>query len=64
MVIFVLGFIGLVVSLAEGPEEIGSKVPLALLFIFIMGFGIFVEAKMKDNAYDQFGEMEGNRGFG
>lgn len=64
MIIFVLGFFGLVISLAEGPEEIGSKVPLALFFTFIMGIGIFLEAKMKGNDPEIFGEMESKRGFG
>jgi hypothetical protein len=63
MIIFMLGFGGLVLSLAEGPKEIGSKVPLALFFLFIIGFGVVVEIKSKDNL-DEFGEMESRGGFG
>ena len=64
VIIFVLGFIGLVFCLVEGKGEIGSKIPLTLFFTFIMGLGIFVEAKLKDGSYDEFGEMESPRGFG
>jgi len=64
MILFILGFTGLVISLAEGPEEIGSKIPLALFFLFIIGMGVFIEDKMKDSNADVFGEMEGSRGFG
>ena len=63
MILYLLGFIGLVVCLAEGPGEIGSKVPLALFFLFILALGIFIDFKMNDLP-DEFGEMEGNGGFG
>ncbi len=64
VVIFILGFSGLVFCLAEGSEEIGSKVPLALFFLLIISIGVIVEIKMKDPSSDTFGEMEGSRGFG
>lgn len=64
MIIFILGFSGLVICLAEGNGEIGSKVPLALFFTFILGLGVFVDIKMKENNSDVFGEIESPRGFG
>lgn len=64
MIIFILGFCGLVFSLAEGQEEIGSKIPLALFFLSIMGVGIAIYIKTTDNQYDTFGEMSSPREFG
>ncbi len=64
VVIFVLGFIGLVTSLAENSGQIGGKVPLALFFLFIIGMGIAIEIKLKKGDSDTFGEMESNKSFG
>ena len=63
VIIFIFGFIGLIVCLAEGQGQIGSKVPLALFFLLIMGSGIAIQIK-SDSNLDEFGEMEGNRGYG
>lgn len=62
MIIFILGFCGLIFSLADPSSGIGGKVPLTLFFLFIIILGIIIESKMKDNI-DTFGEMEGG-GFG
>ena len=64
MIIFILGFSGLVFCLAEGSGQIGSKVPISLFFLFIISVGVVIEIKMKDHANDTFGEMEGTGGFG
>ena len=62
MIIFILGFVGLIFSLADSSGQIGSKVPLALFFLFIISVGVVIEIKMKDGSSDIFGEMEsGNR---
>ncbi len=64
IVIFVLGFSGLVYCLAENSGQIGSKVPIALFFLFIITIGVIVEMRMKDSSSDTFGEMESPREFG
>lgn len=63
VIIFILGFSGLVFSLADTSGQIGGKIPLSLFFLFIISVGIMIEIKSKGND-DTFGEMEGNREFG
>ena len=63
MIIFILGFSGLIFVLAESPGQIGGKIPLALFFLFVIIIGVIVESKLKDKDNDTFGEMEG-KGFG
>lgn len=63
MIIFILGFCGLVFSLAESSGQIGGKVPITLFFLFIISIGVVIEIKMKDKSNDTFGEMESG-GFG
>lgn len=62
-IVFVLGFGGLVICLADGSEQIGGKVPLSLFFLFIITLGVIIEMKSKDKNSDVFGEMD-NGGFG
>ena len=64
VIIFILGFSGLVFSLADNSGQIGNKIPLALFFLFIITVGVIIEMKMKQGDSDIFGEMESNRGFG
>ena len=63
VVIFVLGFCGLVFSLIDNSGEIGSKIPLSLFFISIIIVGIVLERAPKDRIDDVFGEVERPRGF-
>ena len=63
MIIFVLGFSGLVFSLAETSGGIGGKIPLTLFFVFIISIGIMIELKLKEKEGETFGEMEGKGGF-
>lgn len=63
MVIFILGFSGLVFCLSENSDQVGSKIPLTLFFLVIISIGIMVEIKMKDKNNDTFGEMDSG-GFG
>jgi len=58
--IFILGFCGLVFSLVDSSGEIGSKIPLSLFFIFMMGFGIIVELAPGEQTDDIYGEREGS----
>ena len=64
MVIFMLGFCGLVFLLIDDAGEIGSKIPMAVMFIFIILIGAFVEFYRGDMLDDTFGEKEAPRGFG
>jgi FtsH-binding integral membrane protein len=65
MILYILGFVGLVISLAEGANEIGSKVPLVLFFIFIMGIGIWLESYLiNDDEYEGHEQMSNVGGFG
>lgn len=64
IIIFILGFSGLVFCLADSSGQIGSKVPVSLFFLFIISIGIMVEMKMKDGSSDTFGEMDSPREFG
>lgn len=61
MIIFLLGFIALVFLLIEDTNEIGSKIPLAVFFIFIICMGVMIEMLPKDKFDGMFGEME-NKG--
>ena len=63
MIVFILGFSGLVFCLADNSGQIGSKIPLSLFFMFVISVGVIIEMKMKDNSSDTFGEMESG-GFG
>jgi hypothetical protein len=56
--IFILGFCGLIFTLVDSFGEVGSKIPLALFFIFLMGFGILVELAPGEQTDDVFGERE------
>lgn len=64
IIIFVLGFGGLVFTLVDDYGEIGSKIPIAIFFIVIMSIGIIVEMKSKDKSNEIFGEIESPRKFG
>ncbi len=63
VIVFTLGFIGLVFCLVDNSGQIGNKVPLALFFMFIITIGIIIEMKMKQGGFDTFGEMDSNGGF-
>lgn len=63
VIVFILGFSGLVFSLADNSGQIGSKIPLSLFFLFVISVGVIIEIKMKDGSSDTFGEMESG-GFG
>lgn len=63
MIIFILGFCALVLLLVEGTEEIGSKIPLAVFFIFIICLGVIVEMMPQDKMDELFGETEEGREF-
>ncbi len=64
MIIFILGFSGLVFCLADSSGQVGNKIPLSLFFLFVITVGVVVEIKMKNNDSDIFGEIDGSRGFG
>lgn len=64
MIIFILGFSGLVFCLADSSGQIGNKIPLSLFFLFIITVGVIIEMKMKDGSSDIYGEMNNPRGFG
>lgn len=64
MVVFLLGFVGLVLSFTNAQDEISSKIPLAIFFIVVMCVGIALQVAPKDIFNDKFGEMDGNRDFG
>ncbi len=61
MIVFILGFCGLVFLLVENTGEIGSKIPLAVFFIFIICLGVIIEMMPQDKLDDMFGEVEGGR---
>ena len=58
VIVFTLGFMGLVICLVDEAGQIGSKVPLALFFLFVITLGVIIELKQKEKNNDVFGEME------
>lgn len=62
--IFILGFVGLIFSLAEDSVQVVGKAPLIFMFLFVIIIGMVIEIKMKDNGLETFGEMDSDRKFG
>ena len=64
LVIFVFGFMGLFVSFVDGQSEgIGSKIPLAIFFIFVMSIGIILQMLPKEFFEAVYGESDDPGGF-
>lgn len=64
ILIFILGFTGIVFALVDESGQIGSKIPLAIFFIVLMIIGMAIQMAPKDWVDGIFGEVEGERGFG
>lgn len=64
IVLFLIGTTGLLFTFVDNTGGKSSKIPLAIMFIFIMGLGILLQALPKENIDGIFGETDRPRGFG
>ncbi len=64
VIIYILGISGLMFTLVDDTGEIGSKIPLSIFFIIIIGLGIVVQLTPKETLAGEYGESETSRGFG
>jgi len=64
IIIFILGIGGLIFLSLDDSGEIGSKIPIALLFVFIIIIGIIIQISPEDKINGIFGEVDVKREFG
>ncbi len=63
MAIFMMGFCGLVFLLIESTGEIGSKIPIAIFFIFIICLGVIIKMLPREKLEEIFGEVHEREQF-
>ena len=64
IIVSMLGTIGLVLVFATSIGEFGSKIPLTIFCIVLIGIGIAFEMLPREMKDETFGEREMRRGFG